>query len=109
MWTSPDADDEGIADYLVDDPDTIDYFEICAICHSSLVSAEDVHQIGEGRCDACVLALYFGLCNLSLAVVKTICNHVFHPKCLADWRRVKDSCPVCRKWLNQEGYDDEDE
>jgi len=72
---------------MVRDEDPINYFEVCAICLSPLVAAQNVQMMGQ-------------------AVVKMICGHVYHPKCISDWRIRRDSCPLCKKWFNRDGYDD---
>lgn len=30
-------------------------------------------------------------------IVKTLCNHYFHKKCIVDWCIMNNSCPICRK------------
>ena len=35
---------------------------------------------------------------------KTSCNHYFHERCLFNWRKYKNICPVCRKPLKIPNY-----
>jgi len=38
------------------------------------------------------------ICSLSI----TNCDHVFHNSCLNKWRKRKNSCPMCRTFINLE-------
>lgn len=46
----------------------------------------------------------FGTCAICLDDMVNIkitpCGHVFHHKCLNDWVKVKNNCPICRRELN---------
>ena len=35
---------------------------------------------------------------------ETLCNHYFHEKCLFNWRKYRNICPVCRKPLKIPNY-----
>ena len=37
-------------------------------------------------------------------VHKTLCNHYFHEKCLFNWRKYRNICPVCRRPLIAQNY-----
>lgn len=42
-------------------------------------------------------------CPICLAIsnnfIKTICDHAFHTDCLNEWKKINQSCPLCRKDL----------
>lgn len=29
-------------------------------------------------------------------IIKTICNHYYHPNCMLEWLNHKETCPMCR-------------
>lgn len=37
--------------------------------------------------------------NSKLFSAQLLCNHIFHIKCIKNWRRRQNSCPTCRKPL----------
>ena len=37
--------------------------------------------------------------SMELNIVKTICQHNFHDKCLLDWIKLNTNCPLCRNSL----------
>ena len=39
----------------------------------------------------------------------TTCNHTFHEECMAKWMSLNHSCPLCRKNLDLNIYDEIDE
>jgi len=43
------------------------------------------------------------VCSICLGDVdqdfQTKCKHYFHAKCLEDWKRYKENCPLCRRAL----------
>jgi hypothetical protein len=34
---------------------------------------------------------------LTKNVKKLSCNHIFHKKCIVQWKRKSNTCPLCRK------------
>lgn len=48
------------------------------------------------ECSICTNAI-----NESSGSVRTSCNHTFHFGCLATWASQSQSCPLCRKGLNE--------
>ena len=53
------------------DPEKDRRHETCAICLDGWESGQEVHSFSP-------------------------CNHLFHAKCIADWLRHRDTCPICR-------------
>jgi len=44
-------------------------------------------------------------CSICLEInnnkmIKTVCDHEFHEKCLLEWMKISKTCPICRKNLN---------
>ena len=35
--------------------------------------------------------------NINKLETCTTCTHTFHKKCLADWKKIDHSCPLCKK------------
>lgn len=48
----------------------------------------------ESSCTVCLEAVKIGS-----SVYDIDCKHVFHKKCIENWRREKDTCPCCRSML----------
>ena len=42
-------------------------------------------------------------------VFKTKCNHTFHHKCMMEWLKDNNTCPVCRTELFEKTHEDEKE
>ena len=38
--------------------------------------------------------------DIEKGLTKTSCNHIFHKKCLNTWRIQKNTCPTCRRLIN---------
>ena len=43
-------------------------------------------------------------CSICLEIINnkyslTICNHIFHNKCIYQWLKIKNTCPICREIL----------
>ncbi|KAG8642105.1 hypothetical protein MANES_12G057061v8 [Manihot esculenta] len=48
--------------------------------------------------DDCVICLE-GLSGCREALTKMTCNHIFHERCIFGWLEVQNSCPTCRREL----------
>ncbi|XP_021606872.1 E3 ubiquitin-protein ligase AIP2 [Manihot esculenta] len=48
--------------------------------------------------DDCVICLE-GLSGSREALTKMTCNHIFHERCIFGWLKVQNSCPTCRREL----------
>ncbi|KAJ9162513.1 hypothetical protein P3X46_022278 [Hevea brasiliensis] len=46
----------------------------------------------------CVICLE-GLSGSQVALTKMKCNHIFHEECITRWLKVQNSCPTCRREL----------
>lgn len=53
---------------------------------------------GDGLSDDCVICLE-GLSGSREALTKMTCNHIFHERCIFGWLKVQNSCPICRREL----------
>tara|TARA_B100001057_G_C22787028_1_gene926018 strand:+ start:1027 stop:1518 length:492 start_codon:yes stop_codon:yes gene_type:complete len=42
--------------------------------------------------------------KLKKNVARTYCNHLFHAECLYKWFTIKNTCPLCRKTINDIFY-----
>jgi len=45
--------------------------------------------------------------NVDETVHKLPCDHLFHENCIVPWLELHDTCPVCRKGLNESGDQNE--
>lgn len=48
--------------------------------------------------DDCVICLE-ELSNSEVALTKLTCTHIFHEQCILDWLKAQNSCPTCRREL----------
>uniref|UniRef100_A0A2C9WP39 RING-type domain-containing protein n=1 Tax=Manihot esculenta TaxID=3983 RepID=A0A2C9WP39_MANES len=53
---------------------------------------------GDELSDDCVICLE-GLSGSREALTKMTCNHTFHERCIFGWLKVQNSCPTCRREL----------
>lgn len=56
-------------------------------------TATDILNVG-GECAICYMNIDI---NVRIYVLSCSKNHVFHCECLDQWRKVKNSCPICRQ------------
>lgn len=63
------------------------FIYVCYFLNTSNIKINDT--IKKEECAIC-------LNILDKNVVKTICNHKFHYKCLYRWNLIKNECPLCR-------------
>ena len=70
----------------------------------SVINASEVQELQRSKPgEACSICLnLFGKEDSNENIVKTICNHFFHEKCLAEWVKRMDNCPVCRGLLGSQ-------
>lgn len=64
----------------------------CNICIQSLV-------VGEMTSEGINSSMVNELIKKKATVMRTPCNHLFHPECLRHWMDVKLECPTCRLQL----------
>lgn len=47
------------------------------------------------------------ICSICLSSLKKArllpCNHKFHPRCIQQWIEIDNSCPLCRKPIEDDG------
>ena len=74
---------------------------------------ERLKKIDKERCGICLKRFYykeknkknlFCKVNQDDNIHKTNCNHFFHEKCLFNWRRYNNICPLCKNELNNPKY-----
>ena len=52
-----------------------------------------------------------GDCSICMDTIKssdleiTPCKHAFHKKCLIEWKKRSNSCPLCRRFLENNDYE----
>lgn len=46
--------------------------------------------------------------NMESEVVKLPCNHIFHKKCILQWFKLKNTCPLCRTLFAAEEEEEEE-
>ena len=70
----------------------------------SVINASEVQELQRSKPgEACSICLnLFGKEDSNENIVKTICNHFFHEKCLAEWVKRRGNCPVCRGLLGSQ-------
>ena len=66
--------------------------EVCPICHETM---EISHETKKRKHDEDPESTSNTLQN-----VVTSCNHTFHPFCISDWMKIKETCPLCQKDLS---------
>lgn len=64
--------------------------------YNDLVRGEEVKVLGKRtrkriRCVICMSSKY--------TKIKICCGHIFHRKCIDEWARWKNTCPVCQEPL----------
>ena len=57
----------------------------------------DINKLDEKKCEICLEYFVNG------DVLTTIpCFHVFHPKCINEWFKNKNTCPICKTKISKE-------
>jgi hypothetical protein len=80
------------------------------ICSSSLFSTwsslpENANHSQQGRIEVFVdedIECCICMDKNSQEWIRTQCNHSFHRECLNNWTNTNNTCPICRKILNNE-------
>lgn len=58
------------------------------------IDDEDKHDFVE--CPICLDEIYNGENN---QIVQLTCTHIYHYKCISDWKSVRDCCPLCNRLI----------
>ncbi len=51
------------------------------------IDDEDKHDFVE--CSICLEEMYYN------QIVKLTCTHIYHYKCISEWKLIRDACPLC--------------
>lgn len=59
------------------------------------------------NCPICLQAIYSrnsggNLSTHLISLFLTNCGHIFHSKCMIEWKRTNNTCPMCRLVLKNE-------
>lgn len=71
-------------------------FDTCAICKESLNNTAPIHCVTHEHID------HFSEEASGHSLWKGACQHIFHAKCLVEWFKVRNVCPLCNAaWENE--------
>lgn len=60
-----------------------------------IVSAENVNEMNDSNNVCCICYDFMDASRLGIFVSGN-CSHIFHDKCIQEWFRTSNTCPICR-------------